>query len=271
MLEQLQSLGKHPDGYSLFDLNLPQHLPVRGMISIPHAGDFIPDEFRSFLNDNEWAFGQDLDFKAHELIDSKALCEAGIVILKSNIHRVACDLNRYAPKAIFAWPKTSQGIPLLSSSPSPKEKEQLLRTYHTPYFKVILGVLTAAHKGLLSFIDLHSMPSFPTDYHFQQNPNQEKSRPDFCLSDQNGKTCSPHYIHNMKKSLENYRHHVLINRPYLGGYITEFTHPHVPHNIQIEIKRGIYMNEEKQQLTEKAAILKKQLTESLLKQFKEFS
>ena len=104
------------------------------MISIPHAGKSIPPEFRPFLCDDEWALGQDIDFQVHELIDLKLLCDAGIVILKSNIHRVACDLNRAAAQAIFAWPENSLGVSLVNERPSPQAVEQLLATYHAPLF-----------------------------------------------------------------------------------------------------------------------------------------
>ena len=269
---QLHDLCQHPDGFSLFGLHLPDYWPWRGMLSIPHSGEIIPREFTPWLEQDSWALGQDVDFRVHQLIDQKALLKDGIVILKANIHRVACDLNRPPEKAIFNWRKNTLGVPLVKDIPSPQVIEQLLATYHTPYFTIIRQVLSAHEQKPFSFIDLHSMPSHPTAYHQQQYPSQPSERPDFCLSDQQGKTCSSQYIQAMQHQLKAHGYSALLNRPYVGGYITEYAHPYTANNIQIEIKRGVYMNEQKRQLkTNASALLKQRLTLALQKQFKNFN
>ena len=246
----------------------PQGQPLAGMISIPHAGLTMPEEFHCWLTQDQWAWGQDVDFGVHDLIDQKALCQKGVVILKANVHRVACDLNRRPSKAILNWKDNSLGVPLVTSFPSASHVERAISTYHAPYFDLIKEILTTSDKKeSFSFVDLHSMPSVPTAYHLAKNPNQQAHRPDFCLSDREGKSCSAEYMNAVKQGLAKYGHHCLVNDPYVGGYVTEFASPYVENNIQIEIKRGLYMDEKKRCLTHKASLLREQLTLFFLELF----
>ena len=238
------------------------------MISIPHAGEQMPEEFRRWLTEDSWAWGRDVDYAVHQLIDIPRLLEQGIVVLKAHIHRVACDLNRAPEVAILNWRKNSQGVELVRAMPSEEEVQHLIECYHAPYFDAIAKVLDECPQdGSFSFIDLHSMPSRPTAYHLEKNPEQDGQRPDFCLSDLEGKSCAPAYIENMQKHLQAHGHQVLINNPYVGGYITQFAHPLVANNMQIEINRSLYMDEGKRKLTAKAQGLREQLTQALIEQF----
>ena len=269
--ELVTDLAQHPAGHLLFEAHLPPPNALRGVISIPHAGQFIPPELKDLLYPTPWAWGQDVDFEVHQLLDLQALCEQGIAVLKSHIHRIVCDLNRPPSRGIFAWPNNSQQIPLLKHLPSPQQTRQLLHSYHAPWFEALGNILTIAGKGKLPLIDLHSMPSQATPYHFQQNPKQTLHRPDFCLSDRQGETCSQHYIALLEQTLTAHGHHVLINQPYVGGYITQFAHPLSPHNLQIEINRSLYMDEQKRELTAGAKTLRQQLTATLLQQWQHFA
>ena len=266
MKRQLQSLCKHPNGDTLFELDLPRHTPWRGMISIPHSGQVIPNELRPYLTDNEWALGQDVDFSVDKLIDRKNLLENGVVILKANIHRTTCDLNRPPEETIFNWKQNSFGIPLICKMPRPPQLKQLSTIYHKPYFTIIRNILDTYAQYPFSFIDLHSMPSHPTDYHLKKNPHQARERPDFCLSNLRGKSCSAQYIESMQKKLEVYGYDVSINEPYVGGYITQFAQSYILDNIQIEIKRGIYMDEQTRELKPDSKKLKEHLTDALVNQ-----
>jgi N-formylglutamate deformylase len=96
-------------------------------------------------------------------------------------------------------------------------------------------------------------------------------RPNFCLSDVNGETCSPDFINFIKNDLAKDYKNVSINSPYFGGHVTRYLNKKHKslNNIQIEISRTLYMNEENKELKENSD-LKKNLTRSLINLFNQF-
>ncbi len=108
-------------------------------------------------------------------------------------------------------------------------------------FHGALATLIEATKGRFGYavlIDCHSMPSV--------SANQSSSgRPDFVIGDRFGGSCSPKLTRLIKETLSGHGYDVQLNRPYAGGYITE--HYGRPsrgvHAIQIEINRGLYLDE----------------------------
>lgn len=247
---------------------------IKGVLSIPHSGELIAPEFKDLLVNDTLLLRKDVDYKVHELIDINALNNAGIAIIKANYSRVCVDLNRAKEVALLNWKKNSHGEQIVLHEPGKEVAKKLIQRYYTPYFsklKELIGMLLETME-IASFIDLHSMPSKPTAYHFEQNPQQKSERPDFCLSDNHGKTCESKFIKTIQDSLNKDYAEVWLNDPYIGGYITTFADSiDNVNNIQIEINRGIYMDEKKYQLTEDKVIkLKPILTKSLINTFKLF-
>jgi N-formylglutamate amidohydrolase len=72
-----------------------------------------------------------------------------------------------------------------------------------------------------------------------------RSRPDFVIGDRFGTSCAAHITWAAGEFLSELGYEVDINKPYAGGFITE--HYGRPENgfhaVQIEINRGLYMNE----------------------------
>lgn len=260
----------------LFEVHMTNLKPI-GLISIPHSGLEIPAVIKDFLIDDQHKLNCDVDFEVHQLIDIQALNEAGINVIKSNIHRTAIDLNRSRDIALLNWKKNSKQVPIVVQEPTTLQQEEFLATYYDPYFemlKVMMMDLMQTAPSPASFVDLHSMPSEATEYHMKQNPDQEKHRPNFCLSDQFGETCQPEFINYITSKLKGYDYNVKINHPYLGGYITVHMDKYFTpiNNIQIEINRALYMHEQKIELnSDKANDLKSKLTPSLIDLFKKFS
>lgn len=258
----------------LFNYYAPEG-KLKGILSIPHSGEEIPREFRSFLEGSQTELMQDLDFRVHELINIEDLNAAGIAVIKSNISRITVDLNRSPEKTLFAWKKNSRGIEIVKKEPNEDLARKLITTFYCPYFEMLKSLIFQLDKNskVPSIIDLHSMPSMATSYHLKITPNQPLKRPSFCISDKSGKTCSPHFINSMQDTLKvNYKDST-INMPYFGGYLTEFIHDVLPHgnNIQIEISRGLYMDEDNIKLYDnEVEVLKQNLTKSLLDQFNKF-
>jgi N-formylglutamate deformylase len=264
----------HPHKSPLFDFYSPLTKDVIGILSIPHSGELIPDEFRKFLSGDGRAYQEDVDFKVNELVDIQALQKAGVVVLVAHVHRICVDLNRAENNAVLFWKQNTQGRPLVVVEPTAPEVERFIETYHHPYYEILKATLRELEKSkkLVSMIDLHSMPSRPTAYHMKQNPNQKEHRPDFCLSDRNGLTCAPEFIEFFQKGLEKKGFEASLNDPYVGGHVTEYVNQFRTNNIQIEIKRGIYMDEESKKLhTDKVERLRSALTDVLIAGFRNFN
>lgn len=249
-----------------------------GILSIPHSGEQIPLEFTEYLTPNQDFLGKDVDYKVNELVNIKKLNEAGIAVLVSNIHRTCIDLNRAQDICVLNWKKNSHGEKLVLKTPSADVVEKFTAMYYLPYYEMIKSMINALYKvqkkGPISLIDLHSMPSTPTKYHLDINPNQKMQRPDFCVSDIEGLSCSKEYINYICKSLEICSHNINQNNPYFGGHITRHIHAIFENinNIQIEINRKIYMDESKRVLIpERVNKLKPNLTYSIIETFKQFS
>lgn len=247
-----------------------------GILSIPHSGEVIPSEFEQFLTSDLKARMQDVDYRVNELIDIKALQEAGVAVLVANIHRVCVDLNRGPSECVLNWKSNSMGVKLVTNNPDEQTQNNLRLRYYIPYYEMLKSLIENLHetKKIVSFIDLHSMPSSPTQYHLNINPNQKMQRPDFCVSDVNGKTCEKEFIDFTCDQLKKYSQNVTQNDPYFGGHVTRHVDAKFSYtnNIQIEIKRGIYMDEKKQILDDKKVeSLKLNLTKALIKVFESFS
>lgn len=246
-----------------------------GIVSIPHSGEIIPQEFTPYLTDDIKALMQDVDYRVHELIDIAKLNENGITVIKSNIIRTTIDLNRSKETCLLNWKQNSKGVQVVKHEPDDKQAQLLVESYYTPYYemlKTLINELKKHHK-IASFIDLHSMPSRATAYHMKYNPNQKVIRPSFCISDRTGKTCSAKYINFITTKLKKEYPTTSVNDPYFGGYITEFVNTiENVNNIQIEISREIYMDEGNQTLKlDLVSKLKPILTDALIEQFRAFS
>jgi N-formylglutamate amidohydrolase len=246
----------------------------RGLLSIPHSGENVPDEFREYLSGDEKAYREDVDFKVNELIDIPSLQRAGIAVLVAHVHRICVDLNRSEENCVLFWKDNTQGKKLVAKDPSPEITKKFIEDYHRPYYEILKAALVDLEKrkeGKVSMIDLHSMPSRPTAYHMKQNPDQSTWRPDFCLSDRKGKTCDPAFINYFRDVLTILNHSASLNNPYVGGFVTEFVDRFRTNNIQIEINRSIYMDEEKKELVwDKVNSLRPTLTQILVDGFTRF-
>jgi N-formylglutamate deformylase len=264
----------HPQKTPLFDYYAPLGSHYRGLLSIPHSGETIPPEFEKYLSGDERAYKEDVDFKVNELVDIQALQNAGVAVLVAKVHRICVDINRAESNCILFWKNNTQGKQLVAHDPDEKEVQRFIETYHRPYFEILkaaLKDLEKRKKNPVSMVDLHSMPSRPTEYHMKQNPNQKTYRPDFCISDRKGLTCTPEFIQFFQKELSNGGHSASFNDPYVGGFVTEFVNNFRTNNIQIEINRSIYMDESTKELVpSKVDHLKPLLTKVLIEGFEKF-
>jgi N-formylglutamate amidohydrolase len=111
---------------------------------------------------------------------------------------------------------------------------------YKPYHRALRQLLQDQHRrfGLAVLIDCHSMPS--TGAH-----REEGQRADIVLGDRFGTSAAPFFVDLVEEALRGRGYRVGRNRPYAGGFITEhYGNPaNSIHAVQIEINRGLYMDE----------------------------
>jgi N-formylglutamate amidohydrolase len=264
----------HPQKSPLFDYFAPTNNSFRGILSIPHSGLLIPDEFRQYLCADERTYLEDVDYKVDELVDIPQLQSNGVGVFLAHIHRVCVDLNRSENQSVLFWKENTHGKKMVERLPDVEMTNHFIQTYHRPYFEILKAALLDLEKKKskpVSMIDLHSMPSSPTAYHLKQNPQQANTRADFFLSDRKGLTCHADFINYFHQQFLKRNFKSALNDPYVGGYITEYVNQFRTNNIQIEINRSIYMDESlKDLIPHKSNELKNHLTEILISGFIQF-
>ncbi|MBA5777325.1 N-formylglutamate amidohydrolase [Stappia sp. F7233] len=122
-----------------------------------------------------------------------------------------------------------------------------IETIYKPYHRTLRRLLAETHVtfGYAVLIDCHSMPSTI------RNADGGR-RPDFILGDRYGTSCSASLVDAAFESLNAMGYAVSRNKPYAGGFITE--HYGRPakglHALQIEVNRGLYMDEQSMEKSE---------------------
>ncbi|MGH1591624.1 N-formylglutamate amidohydrolase [Methylobacterium phyllosphaerae] len=111
---------------------------------------------------------------------------------------------------------------------------------YKPYHRVLRGLVqrTARTHGHCMLIDCHSMPSSSLG-------RDPEMKADVVLGDRYGTACAPALIDGFEAAFRAQGFRVTRNKPYAGGFITEhYGEPNLGrHALQIEINRGLYMNE----------------------------
>ncbi len=115
-----------------------------------------------------------------------------------------------------------------------------IEALYKPYHRTLRALIqrTARQFGYAILIDCHSMPSSSLG-------RDEGTKADIILGDRFGTSCAPLLTGLVEQHLRSRGFKVLRNKPYAGGFITEhYGEPGIGrHALQIEINRGLYMNE----------------------------
>lgn len=122
---------------------------------------------------------------------------------------------------------------------SKAEGELRLAGIHDVYHGQLTQLLEAqrARHGRALLVDCHSMPSV--------QPGR-RNLADIVLGDRFGSSCDPRLVNRLERIFRNHGLTVARNAPYAGGYTTRrYGRPKRGiHAIQIEINRGLYMDEQ---------------------------
>lgn len=144
---------------------------------------------------------------------------------------------------------------------------QRIELLYKPFHQALAGLIdeTFARFGQAVLIDCHSMPSALMS-------STGMVRPDFVLGDRFGASCHPLLTAFVKDVLGGLGYSVHVNRPYAGGFITEhYGRPaRAVHALQLEINRGIYLDEATLARSRRFAFLKRDISYLARRLFDEF-
>ncbi len=230
----------------VFDERLddPPALPV--LVSIPHAGTYVPrDVAANFASDyirslpmTDWHLAELYDFLPNLGIDS----------LYATCSRFVADLNR-PPGRESLYPgrfetglvalKTFDGRDVYIKPPGEDEIERRRLVFHAPYHARLRQLLDAkvTRFGQAVLVDAHSVASGPSLIH-------DALTEDVYLGDRDGRSCAPWLTELFAESFAAKGYAVVRNAPYKGGYTTDHYGglPNVQ-AIQIEMCQRLYMDE----------------------------
>ncbi len=235
------------------------------VFSSPHSGNIYPADFVAASQLDPLTLRRSEDAFVDELFASAP--SHGAPLLKALFPRAYIDPNREPweldpamfedslPAFVNAKsPRVSAGLGTiarvvangaeiyrgkLSFAEARERVDKLYRPYHDKLTALIEA--TFARFGRCLLIDCHSMPSIggPMD----RDPGRR--RVDFVLGDCFGTACAPVVIDEVERCLKDLGYAVGRNDPYAGGFVTRhYGRPETGrHALQIEINRGLYMDE----------------------------
>ncbi len=257
-----EGLQVEPPGLAApFLLSVPQGDNVPVVFASPHSGNLYPSSMVSALCVPLMDVRRTEDAFVDELFASAPA--RGAALLAARYGRSVVDLNRDPheldpamfhdgpPRACaLPTPRVEAGLGCLPRVGakgeaiygrllSKAEGEERLAGIHDVYHNTLTALLDArrAIHGRALLIDCHSMPSV--------QPGR-RNLPDIVLGDRFGSSCDPRLVNRLERAFRNHGLTVARNAPYAGGYTTRrYGRPkRGVHAIQIEINRGLYMDEQ---------------------------
>jgi N-formylglutamate amidohydrolase len=245
----------------------------------PHSGDYYPPRFLAMTRLDRMAIRRSEDCFVDELFGGAVAL--GAPLLAANFPRAYLDVNREPwelDPRMFADP-----LPAFANTRSPRVAgglgtvprivgegqeiysgrlplaEALARIdgVYRPYHDELKRLIAATRQrfGHAVLVDCHSMPA-------SIRVGEAGMHPDFIVGDRFGASAAASLIEHAIGLLTAMGYKVAHNKPYAGGFITE--HYGRParglHALQIEVNRGLYMNERSYQKSAGFAALAADLT-----------
>lgn len=228
----------------------------------PHSGRFYPRRFLAMARLDAQTIRRSEDCYVEELFAGAT--GLGAPLLAANFPRAYLDVNREPwelDPRMFAEPLPSfansrsprvagglgtiprlvgEGLDIYRSRLPLSEAIERVEHVYKPYHEQLKRLVARTHArfGLAVLIDCHSMPA-------SIRIGEGGMRPDFIVGDRFGASAAPALTQHAIGLLSGMGYRVAHNKPYAGGFITE--HYGRPgrglHALQIEINRGLYMDE----------------------------
>lgn len=245
-----------------FLVNLPEPQVAPFVLCSPHSGRVYPRGFLELSQLSPLALRKSEDCFIDDLFQPVAA--EGVPLIAARFPRAFLDVNREPYELdpeLFIEPlpdyantqsvRVAGGLGTIARIVADGEEiyrnklplssglhriEQLYIPFHAAL--AVLIEETRNRFGYAILLDCHSMPS-------ASMAPAGGARPDIVLGDRFGASADSKIIRFLKDRLTGLGYEVQMNRPYAGGYITE--HYGRPardvHAVQLEINRGLYLDE----------------------------
>jgi len=245
-----------------FEILQPARTRGPVLFNSPHSGCIYPAEFLACSRLNITALRRSEDSFVDELIAGAV--KQGFPLMRAHFPRCFVDVNR---EPYELDPRMFEGrLPSFANTRSMRvagglgtvarvvgDSQEIydrripvddalrrIESLYKPYHRALRRsfIRLQGEFGAAVLIDCHSMPS-------SIGQKDERPRPQFVLGDRYGTSCAGVISETMEKTLRALGYSVNRNKPYAGGFITEhYGNPAVGlHAIQLEINRGLYMDE----------------------------
>ena len=247
---------------ALFDEPFRIHRPLRQsvpfVLASPHSGRDYPESFVAMSRLGRISLRRSEDAFVDELFGGAVAL--GAPMIAARFPRAFLDVNR-APSEIDSAmfegrlpvavdspsPRVTAGLGVIPrivrdgaeiyrAKLSPREAELRLLRLHRPYHAALSQLIAETLEifGVAVVIDCHSMPS-------------AAAIPDIVLGDRYGMAAAPLVTRAAEIAFENQGFSHARNAPYAGGYTTILhgRRDRDVHALQVEINRGLYLDEER--------------------------
>lgn len=233
----------------IFKITEPNTPKVPIIISVPHAGTFIPEDIKSKMNSELSYKLDDTDWFIDKLYGFAT--NLGITIITANYSRWVVDLNRnpenqplYNDGRVITDVVTItdfNGNQIYKDNyiPDSEEVSRRVELYHKPYHEKLDELLqqTKNEFGKVLLFDAHSIRKSVPGV-------RSEDFPDLILGDNDETSASSELIKATIDSLQNKGYGFSHNHPFKGGYITRiFGKPEENiHALQLEMCKTNYMD-----------------------------
>ena len=264
----------------IYTYSEPEVMSAGIIVNSPHSGRQYPKHFvaGSDLSLNALRSSEDayVDFLVE---DAPAL---GLPMLCANFPRAFVDLNRSSDELDPALirglsgksinPRVASGLGVIprvvsegrairSGKMSLLDARARLAKYYWPYHQHLSHLMDQTHErfGSALLLDCHSMPSFAS--------GTDRIGYDIILGDRFGASCAGDIVDITEAILVDLGFKVGRNAPFAGAHLAQrYGNPsNGRHVIQIEVNRGLYLNEQEITLTQGFVQLKQKMSVLLRK------
>jgi N-formylglutamate amidohydrolase len=245
-----------------FEVRTSAEQRVPFVFNSPHSGRCYPDRFLAMSRLDAMAIRRSEDCYVDELFG--AAVALGAPMLAAHFPRAYLDVNREPwelDPRMFAEPVppfanvrsarvagglgtvpklVGEGLDIYPGRLPLAEAVGRIECVYKPYHETLKRLVTRTHArfGYAVLVDCHSMPA-------SVRLGDNGVRPDFIVGDRFGTSAASALSERAIGLLAAMGYTVAHNKPYAGGFITE--HYGRParklHALQIEINRGLYMDE----------------------------
>ncbi|MEM8606338.1 MAG: N-formylglutamate amidohydrolase [Myxococcota bacterium] len=244
---------------SFVELTPPKIEATPVLVEVPHSGLQIPPEIDSQLDASPLSVLRDSDIYVDKLYaDAPSF---GATLLVARASRYVVDLNRgpeevdsaavprhpnarQIPARGVVWRASTDGKPLLRAPLTVQQFQQRIESYYEPYHRALREVSDEIRErhGHVVVVAAHSMPSHGR----RLLGGKSVRRPDIVPGTRGRSTADGRIIDLIDAHFREAGLTVKHDVPYRGGWTTG--HYGAPkqgrHVVQIELNRGLYVDEE---------------------------